>query len=55
MHEDEAAVAIADALCGEGVHWSGAPREGKLSLKARRDGLLKVDVAALMQFNLWVR
>lgn len=52
MHEDEAAVAIADALCGEGVHWSGAPREGKLSLKATRDGLLKVDIAALMQFNL---
>ena len=52
MHEDEAAVAIANALCGDGVHWSGAPREGKISLKASRDGLLKVDTGALMQFNL---
>jgi hypothetical protein len=52
MHEDEAAVAIANALCGDGVYWSGAPREGKISLKASRDGLLKVDTDALMQFNL---
>ncbi|MEJ2156123.1 MAG: molybdopterin-binding protein [Desulfobacteraceae bacterium] len=52
MHEDEAAVEIANALCGEGVGWSGVPREGKISLKATRDGLLKVDVDALMRFNL---
>lgn len=52
MHEDEAAVEIANALCGEGVGWSGAPREGKIALKAIRDGLLKVDVEALMGFNL---
>ena len=52
MHEDEAAVEIANALCGEGVGWSGVPREGKIALKAKRDGLLKVDVDALMHFNL---
>lgn len=52
MHEDDAAVALANALCSDGVGWSGVPREGKLSLKALRDGLLKVDVEALMQFNL---
>lgn len=52
MHEDEAAVEIANALCGRGVGWSGEPREGKISLKATRDGLLKVDVQALMQFNM---
>jgi hypothetical protein len=52
MHEDEAVTALAGALCGDGVHWSGAPREGKLSLKATRDGLLKVDAAVLMRFNL---
>ena len=51
MHEDEAAVAIAEALCGEGVGWSDQPREGKISLKATRDGLLKVDVDALTRFN----
>jgi hypothetical protein len=53
MHEDDAAVAIANALCGRGVGWSGAPREGKLSLKATCDGLLKVDVEALLRFNMF--
>lgn len=52
MHEDEAAAALAGALCGDGVGWDQAPREGKINLKARRDGLLKVDVDALMKFNL---
>ena len=52
LHEDEAAVAIADALSGDGTYWSGVPREGKISLKASRDGLLKVDTDALMRFNL---
>lgn len=52
IHEDEAAKAIADALCGPGVGWEGEPREGKLSLNATRDGLLRVDAEALMRFNL---
>ncbi len=52
MHEDEAAEALATALCGPGVSWSEAPREGKISLKATRDGLFKVDVQALMEFNM---
>ncbi len=52
MHEDEAAEALASALCGAGVAWQGAPREGKLALKAQRDGLLKVDVSVLEAFNV---
>jgi hypothetical protein len=52
MHEDEAAKAIADALCGPGVGWTGEPREGKVVLRATRGGLLKVDVEALECFNL---
>ncbi|MFZ7125512.1 MAG: molybdopterin-binding protein [Desulfobacterales bacterium] len=52
MHEDEAAKAIATALCGPGVCWSGEPREGKLALTAEIDGLFKVDVDALYRFNL---
>jgi hypothetical protein len=52
LHEDEAAVAIANALCGAGVGWSGAPREGKIAILATRDGLLKVDREALLRFNL---
>ena len=51
MHEDDAAIAMANALCGDGVAWDQAPREGKISLKAARDGLLKVDVEVLEQFN----
>ncbi|MDM8536445.1 molybdopterin-binding protein [Desulfobacterales bacterium HSG17] len=51
MHEDDAAKAIANSLCGKGVGWSGEPREGKVSIKAMQDGLLKIDVEALNRFN----
>ncbi len=51
LHEDDAAISIADALCGEGVGWTEKPREGKISLRAKLDGLLKVDVDALNAFN----
>lgn len=53
MHEDEAAEALANALCGNGVSWQDAPKEGKITLKATSDGLFKVDVDALMQFNMY--
>ena len=52
MHEDDAAEALANALCGPGVGWQDAPREGKVNLLATRDGLLKVDEEALMAFNM---
>jgi molybdenum cofactor synthesis domain-containing protein len=52
MHEDDAARAIAAALMGEGVTVKGEPREGKITIIAGRDGLLKVDAAALREFNL---
>ncbi len=52
LHEDDAAAAIANALCADGVGWTGPAREGKLSLDATRDGLLKVDADVLDQFNL---
>ncbi len=51
MHEDEAAAQMAEALCGEGVGLDGPPREGKISLKATRKGLLRVEVEALTSFN----
>ncbi len=53
IHEDTAAAAIATSLCGEGVGWNEPPREGKISLLALYDGLFKVDVHALMQFNMF--
>jgi hypothetical protein len=52
MHEDEAALAIAEALRGEGVETAGEPREGKINLVASRDGLLKVNREALLAFNM---
>lgn len=51
LHEDEAAVKIAEALCGEGIVWENPPQEGKINLKATRNGLLKVAVDALACFN----
>ena len=52
MHENDAASAIAKALMGEGVAINGEPKEGKISIIAGRDGLLKIDRDALMEFNL---
>ena len=52
MHEDDAALAMAEALMGNGVAINGQPREGKIALTAERDGLLKVDQEALLAFNM---
>jgi formylmethanofuran dehydrogenase subunit E len=52
VHEDEAALAFARALAGEGVTFAEPPREGKVNLLAARDGLLVVDEARLETFNL---
>ena len=52
MHEDDAAWALAEALMGEGVEIEGEPREGKITLLASRDGLLRVNREALLDFNL---
>lgn len=52
IHEDEAAVAFADAMAGEGVVHNGMPREGKITFTAGRDGLLMIDQDRLEAFNL---
>ena len=52
MHEDDAAYALAEALMGEGVAMQGGPKEGKITLIADRDGLLKIERDALLQFNM---
>ena len=52
VHEDEAAQAFAQALAGPGVSFAGPAREGKINLRAERDGLLLVDRERLRQFNL---
>lgn len=51
VHEDEAALRIARAVGGPGL-CIGDPREGKVELAARHDGLLKVDFEALLHINM---
>ncbi|MGB5685979.1 MAG: molybdopterin-binding protein, partial [Candidatus Electrothrix sp.] len=52
IHENEAARLLAAALAGEGVEYSDKVNEGKASLRASYDGLLKIDKEALYRFNL---
>lgn len=52
MHEDDAAYILANALMGEGVKIKGEPKEGKINIVAERDGLLKINIDALLEFNM---
>jgi len=50
LHEDEAALRIAPAICGDNLTWS-PPAEGKSNIVAERNGLLKVNVRGLTRIN----
>ncbi len=50
VHEDDAAHRLAAAAAGAGIALS-SPCEGKVSLTASRDGLLKIDVDRLNHIN----
>ena len=52
MHEDDAALLLATALMGHGTAVEAAPKEGRINILAERDGLLKVNEQALLQFNI---
>jgi molybdenum cofactor synthesis domain-containing protein len=52
VHEDDAAIRLCEALAGEGVVFDPNPSEGKISLKAAYQGLLKINEAALLEYNL---
>jgi len=52
MHEDDAAYALSNALMGGGVEIKGEPKEGKIEIIAERDGLLKINREALLEFNM---
>ncbi len=52
LHEDEAALRLAKAVAGEGVTFSPKIDEGKVTFRAEREGLFKVNVEALYQLNL---
>ena len=51
VHENQAALAFADAMAGPGVRYSTPPREGKITLAADRKGLLVIDHHRLSAFN----
>lgn len=50
LHEDEAALRIARAICGNMLQWS-EPSEGKSSIVSQCDGLLKVETKGLLKIN----
>ncbi len=52
IHEDEAVFEMVRALAGNGVKYKDRPKEGKLELLAAHDGLLKINVGALIDFNM---
>ena len=52
VHEDDAAFAFANALMGSGVTMQGEPKEGKISIIAEIEGLLKIQKDALLEFNM---
>ncbi len=50
LHEDESAIRIAKAASGNGVY-ATKPSEGKVSIKAKDRGLLKIDKTVLKDIN----
>lgn len=52
VHENEAALAFAKAMAGEGIKFDEPAHEGKINLVAERDGLFVVKEERLEQFNM---
>ncbi len=52
LHEDDAALMMARALAGSGVIFDNQPREGKVGFTSAYDGLFKVNVDPLTDFNM---
>jgi formylmethanofuran dehydrogenase subunit E len=52
VHENQAALAFAGAMAGEGVQFRESPQEGKISFMAGRGGLFVVDEEGLEAFNM---
>lgn len=50
LHEDEAAIRMGKAAAGKGID-ATIPSEGKVSLKAKYKGLLKIDTKSLGEIN----
>ncbi|MCF8107751.1 MAG: trehalose-binding protein [Desulfohalobiaceae bacterium] len=52
VHEDEAVLALAERMVGDGLTFKAPPSEGKINLKAARDGLFVLDRERLRAFNM---
>jgi molybdopterin biosynthesis enzyme len=50
IHEDDAALRIAQAVCGKGLVWS-QPSEGKTNMVSPTDGLFKINTQGLLRIN----
>lgn len=50
MHEDDAAIALGNLICGEGIYFT-EPSEGKINIKSKYKGLLKIDRDVLDEIN----
>ena len=51
VHEDDAALAAAEAVCGDGVAYEKTPSEGKVQMYAAGRGLFRVNRGALREIN----
>ncbi len=52
VHENDAALAFARAMAGEGISYNSLPKEGKINFRAARNGLFWLDREKLKRFNL---
>ena len=50
LHEDDAALRIAQAISGENIEWT-FPKEGKSTLLSKLDGLLTIETDRLLDIN----
>ena len=50
VHEEDAAQAITEAMCGDNLSWSG-PSEGKMLILSTADGVFDLNREALRQIN----
>lgn len=50
LHEDDAAIALGDLICGEGIYYTN-PKEGKINIMPKYKGLLKINRELLDSIN----
>jgi molybdenum cofactor synthesis domain-containing protein len=52
IHEDDAAIVLADAIMGENTYRDEEPSEGKINIYSRVFGVVKIDTEKLLRFNM---